>query len=168
MIQYNNCFGRAGVFMNICKYILRPCICRCINNEMNVRNGVVAWNNVQPTMNSWSNSEFIDDVWLDVFIWIWWHVRMLSIISHVYNYTASEAQYKLLKSWKSNLVIFLGVGAFEQLFGPGRWGFEEKFSKNSNARGIAQGGGDVEASNWLRHCWLQSVSLCSPIRTFVA
>ena len=158
MIQYNNCFGRAGVFMNICKYILRPCICKSINNGMNVRNGVVAWNNVQPTMNSWSNSEFIDDVWLDVFIWIWWHVRMLSIISHVYNYTASEAQYKLLKRWKSNLVIFLGVGAFEQ----------KNFPKIQVPGGLPGGGGDVEASNWLRHCWLQSVSLCSPIRTFVA
>jgi len=33
-------------------------------------------------------------------------------------------------------------GAFEQLFGPGRGEFEQKFSKNSNARGT----GDVEAS----------------------
>ena len=32
-----------------------------------------------------------------------------------------------------------GVGAFEQLFGPGRGGFEQKFSKNSNAQGVAQG-----------------------------
>ena len=39
-----------------------------------------------------------------------------------------------------NLVSFLGVGAFEQLFGPGRGGFKQKFSKNSNARGVARGG----------------------------
>ena len=45
---------------------------------------------------------------------------------------------------KSNLVIFPRVEAFEQLFGPGRGEFEQKFSKNSNARGIARG--DVEAS----------------------
>ena len=37
-------------------------------------------------------------------------------------------------------------GAFEQLFGLGRWEFEQKFSKNSNARGVVRGGGDVEAS----------------------
>ena len=35
-------------------------------------------------------------------------------------------------------------GAFEQLFGLGRGEFEQKFSKNSNARGVP--GGDVEAS----------------------
>ena len=51
----------------------------------------------------------------------------------------------------SNLVIFPGVGAFdhlkwtydgafEPLFGPGRGEFEQQFSKNSNARGIARGG----------------------------
>ena len=38
----------------------------------------------------------------------------------------------------SNLVIFPGVGAFEQLFGPVRWKFEQKFSLN--ARGFARGG----------------------------
>ena len=36
-------------------------------------------------------------------------------------------------------------GAFEQLFGLGRGEFEQKFSKNSNARGVARGGEDVEA-----------------------
>ena len=36
-------------------------------------------------------------------------------------------------------------GAFEQLFGLGRGEFEQKLSKNSNARGVARGGG-VEAS----------------------
>ena len=40
------------------------------------------------------------------------------------------------------------VEAFEQLFGPGRGGFEQKFFKNSNARGVPRGvpRGDVEAS----------------------
>ena len=37
--------------------------------------------------------------------------------------------------------IFPGVGAFNHLFGPGRGEFEKKFSKNSNARGVARGGG---------------------------
>ena len=32
------------------------------------------------------------------------------------------------------------MGAFEQLFSPGRGEFEQKFSKNSNARGVARGG----------------------------
>ena len=31
-------------------------------------------------------------------------------------------------------------GAFEQLFGLGRVGFAQKFSKNSNALGVAPGG----------------------------
>ena len=31
-------------------------------------------------------------------------------------------------------------GAFEQLFGLGRGEFEQKFSKNSNAGGVARGG----------------------------
>ena len=34
-------------------------------------------------------------------------------------------------------------GAFEQLFGLGRREFEQKFSKNSNARGLPGGGGGV-------------------------
>ena len=44
------------------------------------------------------------------------------------------------------LLIFPGVEAFEQLSDPGRGEFEQKFSKNPNARGVARGGGDVEAS----------------------
>ena len=32
-------------------------------------------------------------------------------------------------------------GAFEHLFGLGRGKFEQKFSKNSNARGVARGKG---------------------------
>ena len=53
---------------------------------------------------------------------------------------------------KGNLVIFPGVGAVEQLSGPGRGvvgggEFEQKFLKNSNAQGAARGGGgDVEGS----------------------
>ena len=45
-------------------------------------------------------------------------------------------------------VIFPGVGAFEELSDPGRGEFEQKFSKNPNARGVArgEGGRDVEAS----------------------
>ena len=47
---------------------------------------------------------------------------------------------KATKSQNSNLVIFPGVGAFEQLFGPVRGEFEQKFFTNSNARGVASGG----------------------------
>ena len=54
------------------------------------------------------------------------------------------------KSKNCNLVILPGVEAFEQLFGPVREEFEQKFSKNSNARGLP-GGGDVDASIWLVH-----------------
>ena len=43
--------------------------------------------------------------------------------------TASEAEEKLLKSQNSNLVIFLGVGAFEQLFGPVRGNVNKNFPK---------------------------------------
>ena len=53
---------------------------------------------------------------------------------------AEEATEKL----NSNLVILPGVGAFEQLFGTVRGEFEQKFSRNSNARGVARE--DVEAS----------------------
>ena len=56
-------------------------------------------------------------------------------INHVYIHSFRsiiEATQKLT----SNLVIFPGVEAFEQLFGPVRGGFEQKFSKNSNARGV--------------------------------
>ena len=40
-------------------------------------------------------------------------------------------------------------GAFEQLFGLGKGEFEQKFSKNSNARGVAQGWGMLK----LRFDW---------------
>ena len=49
-----------------------------------------------------------------------------------------ETTEKLIKNY--NLLIFPGVGAFEQLFGLLRGEFEQKFSKNSNARGVARGG----------------------------
>ena len=53
------------------------------------------------------------------------------------------------------------VGAFEQLFGPGRGAFEQKFSKNSNAQGVAWGGGgDVEASIWLVHYDITALPYC--------
>ena len=66
---------------------------------------------------------------------------------------ARGMQLRVSEYWNSNLVIFPGVGAFEQLFGLGRGDFEQKFSKNSNARGVARGvvRGDVEASIWLVH-----------------
>ena len=35
------------------------------------------------------------------------------------------------------------MGAFEQLFGPVRGELEQKFSKNSNARGVARVGGGM-------------------------
>ena len=57
-----------------------------------------------------------------------------------------EATEKL----KQYLVIFPGVGAFEQLFGSVKVEFEQKFSENLNAWGLpwwgGGGGGNVEAS----------------------
>ena len=50
----------------------------------------------------------------------------------------TEATEKLKKN--SSLEIIPGVGAFEQLFGPVRGEFEQKFFKNSNARGVARRG----------------------------
>ena len=47
----------------------------------------------------------------------------------------TEATEKL-KQYSDN---FPGGGAFEQLFGPVMGKFEQKFSKNSNARGVARG-----------------------------
>ena len=51
-----------------------------------------------------------------------------------------EATEKL----KQQFGNFPGGGAFEQLFGPVRGEFEQKFSKNSIAPGVARE--DVEAS----------------------
>ena len=64
---------------------------------------------------------------------------MCCLINHVYMHSFRsiiEATEKL----KSNLIIFAGVGAFEQLFGPVRGEFEQRFSKKLNARGVARGG----------------------------
>ena len=55
-----------------------------------------------------------------------WYINMCCLINHAYMHSFS-------------LVIFPGVGAFEQLFGPVRKEFEQKFSKNSNARGLPGG-----------------------------
>ena len=54
-----------------------------------------------------------------------------------------HSRLKLLKSQNSNLVIFLRVGAFEQLFSPGRGGFEQTFSKNLMPGGCLGGGGGM-------------------------
>ena len=74
---------------------------------------------------------------------------MCCLINHVYMYSfrsTIEATEKL----NSNLVIFRGVGAFEQLLGPVRGEFEQKFSKNSNAGGgVARGEGMLK----LRFDW---------------
>ena len=35
------------------------------------------------------------------------------------------------------------MGAFDHLLGPGTGEFEQKFFKNSNARGVARGGGGM-------------------------
>ena len=118
---------------------------------------VVAWNKIKPTINSvnkndlghysWSNSEFIDDhVWLNVFIWnmprMSWYVRVLSIINHVYIHSirsTTEATEKLKQS-SGNFPVGGGIWtAIRPRMGGG--GFEQNFSKNSNAQGIAGEGG---------------------------
>ena len=146
----HNCIDRPGAFLNWFKYILRRCRC-CINNERmyGMYLSVVAWNNVNSLrwiqfikMISTATREewvFIDDVWRDVFIWsiprVSWQVRVLSIINHLYVY-GFRSTIEATDNLNSNLVIFLRVGAFEQLFGPGRGASEQtKFSKNSNVRG---------------------------------
>ena len=68
---------------------------------------------------------------------------MCCLINHVYMHSFRSI-IEATKKLNSNLVIFPGVGAFEQLFGPVRGEFKQKFSKNSNARGVARG--NVEAS----------------------
>ena len=46
------------------------------------------------------------------------------------------------------------MGAFEQLFSLGRGEFEQRFSKNSNARGVAKGGGGARGGGLkLRFDW---------------
>ena len=56
-------------------------------------------------------------------------------------------------------VIFPRVGAFEQLFGPGRGEFEQKFSKNSNARGVSRG----ESMLKLRFDWYIRIRYIWPL-----
>ena len=51
-----------------------------------------------------------------------------------------RAVRSIVEAKNSNLVILPGVGAFEQLFGPLRGEFEQKFSKNSNVQGFIRGG----------------------------
>ena len=74
-----------------------------------------------------------------------WHVRVLSldILNLVYIHSFRSIK-KLPKSF-SGLGAFDHLewthdGAFEQLFGLGRGEFEQKFSTNSNARGVAREG----------------------------
>ena len=93
---------------------------------------VVAWNGVKPTINSghkndlgrysWSNSESIDDVWLNVFI------RVLSIINHVYIHSFRNT-IEATEKFNSNLVIFPGGGGIWTAFRLGEGGLEQNFSK---------------------------------------
>ena len=103
----------------------------------------------------WSNGEFINDVWLDVFIWniprIWRHVRVLSIINHMFTYTnLIQLQKHDRHYWKVKTVIW----QFSQMWGHlNSFSAGENFSKNSNARGLP--GGDVEASIWPVHKYIK-------------
>ena len=79
-----------------------------------------------------------------------WHVRVLSpdLLNHVYIHSFRsiiKATEKFPGVGAFDHLEWTYDGAFEQLFGLGRGEFEQKFSKNSNARGVARGG-DVEAS----------------------
>ena len=70
---------------------------------------------------------------------------MLTIVHLIAIYPVNSV-IQSLKNWGQKWTY---DGAFEQLFGPGRWGggvggFEENISKNSNARGVTRR--DVEAS----------------------
>ena len=62
----------------------------------------------------------------------------------MFTYTASGALKKLPKSFPGvgafDHLEWTYDGAFEQLFGLGRGEFEQKFSKNSNTRGVVWGG----------------------------
>ena len=73
-----------------------------------------------------------------------WHVRVLSpdLLNHVYLHSfIIKATEKFPGVGAFDHLEWTYDGAFEQLFGLGRGEFEQKFSKNSNARGVARGGG---------------------------
>ena len=105
---------------------------------------------------SWSRIEFINDVWLDVFIWsiprILWQVRVLSIMNHfcIHSFrSTTDWSY-----WKVKTVIWLfswGWGHFNSFSSPRREGFEQKFFKNWMSWGLpgGVGGGNVEPLIWL-------------------
>ena len=67
----------------------------------------------------------------------------------MFTYTASRSIIKATEKFPGcgafDHLEWTYDGAFEQLFGLRRGGFQQKFSKNSNARGLP-GGGGVEAS----------------------
>ena len=67
---------------------------------------------------------------------------MCCLINHV-NMHSFRSIIEAAEKLKQQSDNFPGGGAFEQLFRPVRGEFEQKFSKNSNARGLARGGGDV-------------------------
>ena len=72
-----------------------------------------------------------------------WHVRMLSIKPCLH--TQLPEHNKSYRKVSPGMGAFDHLewtydGAFEQLFGLGRGEFEQKFSKNSNARGLPGGG----------------------------
>lgn len=74
-----------------------------------------------------------------------WHVRVLSIIQCLYT-QLQGAYWKLLKSENSNLVIFPGVGAIEQLkIRLGEGGIWAKNFQNFKCQRVCLGGGgDVD------------------------
>ena len=82
-----------------------------------------------------------------------WHVRpwfslVLSIkprLIYIHGFTSKiEATEKLKQQPRKGAFDHLKLTsdwAIEQLFGPGRWGFQQKIFKTSNAWGVARGGG---------------------------
>ena len=71
-----------------------------------------------------------------------WHVRVLSIkpCLHTQLPENNRSDWKVSGVGAFDHLEWTYDGAFEQLFGLGRGEFEQKFSKNSNARGVARGG----------------------------
>ena len=78
-------------------------------------------------------------------------VRVLSIkpCLHTQLPEHNRSYWKVSRDWGIDHLEWTYNGAFEQLFDLGRGEFEEKFSKNSNAWGIARVGGMVK----LRFDW---------------